>query len=201
MGRLAAVLLVLLVAGAARAEMVRCEDADGRLRFTDDPRHCASAEADPPEPGRVQRIPAPPGPKARAGAPEPTAADEASLSHLLPAAPSGWEVDHEAVDVERDPRMRAQGLLESVASHYGRIEGPVSLLCTVEIWSFASPARARVAQASFETANEWTRTVGVVGSLLVLARSVRMERGVGASRDLAGDCLALAVSVDGTPRR
>jgi len=190
MVRLAAALFVVAWAAAGRAEMVRCEDAAGRLRFTDDPSRCAAAEAYTPDPGRLQRAPV--------RAPAQAAGRVADLAALLPAAPPGWEAIPEALDVERDPELRAGGLLASVARHFGRAVGPVSHLCTVELWSFASAGQARVVQASLGSSGDGSR---VVGPLLVLARSVRMERGAGTSRALTGECRALAASVDGAPSR
>jgi hypothetical protein len=80
---------------------------------------------------------------------------------------------------------------------HDRARGAVSEVCTVEIWSFASPERARAAHASLDLPREWSRPSG---TLLVLARGIHMERDVGSRRELVPGCRDLAESVEARDR-
>ncbi len=187
--------LVLLGAAPAAAEIYRCRDANGGLRFTSDPRGCPGAEPIAPETERVATHPAPPVAPAE---PAPVAIPAADLSRYLPPTPRGWEPTDEAVAIERDPAFLAQGMLASVARHYGRARGPVTEVCSVELWSFASAEQAAAAEAGLDRPRSWT---GVSGTLVVIARGVRLEREVGSRRGLVPGCRELARSVDGNARR
>ena len=182
---------VLLCAVPGSAEIYRCRDGAGSVRFTSDPRACPGAEAVKPDPDRVVTVPTPAAPAPRTEEPAPI--DASRLAHLLPPTPRGWEPTYEAVAVERDPTLRAQGLRASVARHYGRWYGAVTEVCTVELWSFASAAQARASLAALDLPRGWKR---VSGTLLVMARGVRLERGVGTRHGLVPGCQRLAESVD-----
>lgn len=187
--------IALWLAEAGSAEIYRCPDVAGGLRFTSDPRGCPGAEKVALDPDRVVTPPAP----ASSAAPSGTSAgiDASHLADFLPPAPRGWEPTHEAVAIERDPALRAQGLLASVARHYGRARGAVTEVCSVELWSFARPDQAHAALASLDRPQGWQR---VSGTLLVMARGVRLEREVGTRQGLVPGCRELAESVDGRAR-
>src|SRR5262245_53776633 len=122
-----AVWLACASAAAARAEVYRCEDASGAVRFTSDPRGCARSAAHEPKPDRWIGAPAAPAP-----------AGEAVVEVVPPAPSRAWEVLTEAPELP-DPDERALGLIASVGRHYTRARGAVSEVCTVELWSFARP--------------------------------------------------------------
>jgi hypothetical protein len=165
------------VAIAARAEMYRCEDPGGTVRFTSDPRGCAQPIAHEPPKGRWVDAPAAPAPKSPAP------------SEVFPPAPSrAWETLIEAPELP-DDEERALGLIATVARHYTRARGPVSEVCTVELWSFASPEQAERARAELAQPSWWGRTAGTE---LVLAHGVRLVRERGSRNELSADCTALA---------
>lgn len=186
------VLGVLLLALPLRAEIYRCEDAGGGVRFTSDPAECehpvehtprGAAEAlEPAAPSRDAS--APPGDRHAGEAPEP---DLGAL--FAPVDPAAWEVIDAPPEPENDAELRAAGLRVSRARHYTRALGPVSEVCTVEIWAFARPAQAAAADAGFERKG-WQHYVA--GSLLVLAHGVRLERKVGSREGLVPGCVHLA---------
>jgi hypothetical protein len=105
------------------------------------------------------------------------------------AVARGWDVIGEAPEVPSDPELRALGLRESVARHYTRARGPVSEVCTIELWAFALPDQAIAAGAVLAQPAWWVRAAG---SLLVLAHGVRLEREVGSRPELAAACEAIA---------
>jgi hypothetical protein len=113
----------------------------------------------------------------------------ARAEDLFPPAPSGaWEV---MIDPPEQPgaEERELGLLGSAARHYTRARGPVSEVCTVELWSFAAPAQAESARAAVAQPNWWGRTAG---AQLVLAHGVRLVRERGSRSELTAECTALA---------
>lgn len=120
---------------------------------------------------------------ARAGA-----RDDARLRAVF--APEGrWEVLEEAVQAATDPALRAQGLRASVARHYTRASGPVSEVCTLELWAFERPGQAAAVGAALAPPGWW---VADAGALLVLAHGVRHERAAGARAGLVPGCVGLA---------
>lgn len=182
-----------VVALSARAEIYRCEDADGTLRFTGDPTACERAVEHVPR-GSLQR----PGASGPGTDPEKGQARDAGrrlgsadLDALFaPVAPSAWEVLREAPESAAGwPDLRERGLRGSQARHYTRARGPVSEVCTVEIWLFESAAQAAAAGASLER-EDWYRRAE--GALLVLAHGVRLERHVGSREGLVPGCADLA---------
>jgi hypothetical protein len=88
-----------------------------------------------------------------------------------------------------DDDERALGLTASVARHYTHAHGPISEVCTVELWAFARPDQAEGARAEVARPTWWGRTAG---SLLVLAHGVRLEREVGSREGLVEGCASLA---------
>jgi hypothetical protein len=115
-------------------------------------------------------------------------AGETVLDAFPPAPSRAWEVLTEAPE-RPDADERALGLVGSVGRHYTRARGPVSEVCTVELWSFARPEQAERVRAEIAQPNWWGRTAGTA---LVLAHSVRLERNRGTRRELSPDCSALA---------
>ncbi len=117
-------------------------------------------------------------------------AASAQVDRIFPPAPSrAWEVLTEAPELPEDAE-RALGLIASVARHYTRARGPVSEVCTVELWSFATPAQAERARAEVAQPYWWGRAAGVQ---LVLAHGVRLERRRGSRAELSADCTGLAL--------
>ena len=115
-------------------------------------------------------------------------AGELVLDAFPPAPSRAWEVLTEAPE-RPDADERALGLVGSVGRHYTRARGPVSEVCTVEVWSFAQPEQAERVRAEIARPNWWGRTAG---SALVLAHGVRLERNHGSRHELSPDCSALA---------
>lgn len=189
--------LALLAASAARAEIYRCEEADGGIRFTGDPSQCRSPVVHTPDGSGLTLDPG-----AATGDPEetvPSDADEApapplsgsALQALLPSAGGSWEAIDEPPESARDPQLVAHGLRASVARHYTRARGPVTEVCTVEVWSFERASQARAVQSALGEPLWWKRSAG---ALLVLAHGVRLERQVGSRHGLVPGCESLAES-------
>ena len=115
---------------------------------------------------------------------EPTALDA-----LFPPAPNrAWEVLVDRPE-SPDPDERALGLRASAARHYTRARGRISQVCTVEVWSVASPAQAERARAEIARPTWWGHAAG---GQLVLAHGVRLERERGSREELSSECIALA---------
>jgi hypothetical protein len=168
--------LVCAWATAADAEVYRCEEPGGAVRFTSDPRGCPKPAAHEPKPGQW------------IGAPAALAPGGETVLEAFPPAPShAWEVLTEAPELP-DDEERALGLLASVSRHYTRARGAVSEVCTVELWSFARPDQAERARAEVAQPNWWGRTAGAE---LVLAHGVRLERMRGSRNELSAACTAL----------
>jgi hypothetical protein len=173
--------LSLACAGAlpARAEIYRCHDPGGAVRFTNDPRACAKPVAHEPVPGRWLAAPA----EAEPAPTSPTPPD------VFPPAPSrAWEILRDPPEIP-DAEERALGLIASTSRHYTRARGAVSEVCTVELWSFARSEQAERARAEVAQPGWWGRTAGPE---LVLAHGVRLERGKGSRAELSAECSALA---------
>lgn len=183
--------LGVLLAAPLRAEIYRCEDADGALRFTGDPAACERAVEHAPR-GALQRPGADGEPPAAERSPAGAGhrLGSADLEALFAPVPDGdWEVLHEAPSAASAAERSERGLRGSQARHYTRARGPVSEVCTLELWLFDSAARAAAAAAGFEREG-WIRHAE--GALLVLAHGVRLERHVGSRRGLVPGCAALA---------
>ena len=112
-----------------------------------------------------------------------------ALDAIFPPPPSrAWETISDRPEIP-DPAERARGLLGSAARHYTRARGPVSEVCTVELWSFATPAQAEGARAAVAQPTWWGRAAG---AQLVLAHGVRLDRARGARDELSPECVSLA---------
>lgn len=120
------------------------------------------------------------------------AEDAAGLASLLPSAAEvsgSWEILREAAEPP-DPDLRARGLHASVARRYTRARGPVSEVCTLELWGFAAPVQARsVAGALASSRPAWE--FHTEGPVLLMAHGLRLERGVGTRRGVEADCAEL----------
>jgi len=120
------------------------------------------------------------------------AAAEPDLAAVFPplrTATAGWEVIDELPETPADPELRALGLRESAARHYTRARGPVTEVCTIELWAFAQPDQAQAAGEALAQPTWWARSAG---SLLVLAHGVRLERQVGSRTRLVAGCKTIA---------
>jgi hypothetical protein len=111
---------------------------------------------------------------------------------FLPAAAlgPGWElVDEVPVDAASDPELRGSGVRAVRALHYTRGFRGGAEVCSVEIWSFTSPAAARRTGSGLER-RAWQ--IGVQGNLIVMLHGVRLERGEGFRPGLLPACRRLA---------
>jgi len=184
-----------LTPGPAGAEIYRCVDADGKVRFVGD--RAACPEARPHEPKReIQRLP-PSEPTAPASLGEPAAVEGsfASLAELfVPAREAGaagvWEAVKEAPeDPAQDPDLWRWGVREKRVRHYthrdssGRVR-----VCSVELWRFEHEGSASVARDNLSHPN-WRIERG--GEVLVMLHAVSRERGQRASHRVFSECAAL----------
>jgi hypothetical protein len=172
------VLLVLGVgAGSAAAEVFRCVEADGGIRFVDSPELCDRAEPHTTK-GRVELAPdgeAPPAARAPATGAAPV--PPLRLEEVWPArgVGDGWEVLDEAPgDPASDSDLVRWGVRAQRTRHYTRYRGARVEVCSVEIWEFASDLHARTARAGFAYPGwEFARE----GSLLLMLRGRRWTLG------------------------
>jgi hypothetical protein len=103
---------------------------------------------------------------------------------------AGWEsVRESASDPADDPELRGAGVVALKSLHYTRPQPGGSDVCSLEIWSFASGAAARQAQASFERP-AWR--FDLRGNLLLMSRGVTLRRGEGFRPGLGPACHRLA---------
>jgi hypothetical protein len=106
----------------------------------------------------------------------------------------GWETLAEAPsDPQGDPDLRAAGVRAMQSLHYTRDLRGTAEVCSVEIWSFASPAAARLARAGMQRAG-WR--FAVHGDLVVMLRGVSQRRGEGLRPGMLPACQRLADLVD-----
>jgi hypothetical protein len=184
-------LLLLLAAPPAPAEVFRCGDPDGSLRFTDDPAGCPDAV--PHVPRRALQASGSPAAQEPAGADAGSGGFRADLGEIFVpdrAVMGTWEVVREAPsDPARDPELWDAGVRDVMARHYTRSQGPVSQVCSVEIWRFESGALAAVAgqQAAIPNWRFLRR-----GNLLISLRAVTLERERGSRAGLFPACHRLA---------
>lgn len=185
--RFAVLLLVAGLAAPLRADLYRCATPGGSARFTDRAERCASPE-------RIARPLADAAEAcedcAPASAAQRPAGGRVPLASLLLAAErldGGWT----AIDEPREPvdaELQRQGLVDTVMRHYARAEGPVSEVCSVELWRFATGAAAGAVAGALQQP-DWL--VLRAGDVLVLGHGVRLERRVGSSGRLGADCARL----------
>lgn len=164
-------LVALLLTGSSAAEMYRCEDSEGKLRFADSPQACGVAVPHLLE-RRLERIGS--APPAAAALPQPAAADLAALLLSEAEAGAGWEVVREAaVDPARDPDLVDWGVKAHRALHYTRDVGGAVEVCSIELWSFETLAQAAAAGTGFSYPG-WRITRE--GEILVMVRGLRRPR-------------------------
>jgi len=197
-GVFALVFLICALPPAAVAEIYRCLQPDGSVRFVGDPGTCPGAQ--PHEPQReIQQLREPgASPPASRGEVAP-APSFASLEELFPpahtAGTSGvWEVVPEAsFDVSGDPDLVRWGLREKRVRHYTHRNDTGGVrVCTVELWSFESEARARTAEENLSFPN-WR--FQRAGSLLVMLHAVSRQRDESASRGVFPECSRLGARI------
>ena len=182
--------LALLAAPASAAEIYRCADADGGVRFTNDASRCPGAAPHALK-GEIQRPAAPlstvaPDAGAAARGQVPWRGSRAALLALFEPAGAGWEIVEEAPsDPRGDPDLRDSGVRALVARHYTRARGPRSEVCSVEIWAFDDAKRVASARMGLERPG-WR--YHQEGSLLVMLRGVIFQRGQGFQKGLFPDC-------------
>ncbi|MDH3213795.1 MAG: DUF4124 domain-containing protein [Myxococcales bacterium] len=151
-------LAAALATGPSGAEVYRCEDADGSVRFVDSLHACPNGRLHEPE-ARVQRVTASEGP--RTGEAESTPPDRIAPIAASGIAPedvllaredvsAGWDVVEEAPeDIARDPDLVGWGVRAKRARHYTRVSGDAVQVCSIEVWVFRDEERARRAHREF----------------------------------------------------
>ena len=182
---------VLLLAQPLRAEIYRCVQPDGSVRFTGDPSACSNAERHVLERALQRAAPAAQA-DASAGAAEPAAAWRGSHTDLLglfPVAASlgaGWEIVEEAAsDPLTDPDLRKQGVRTTAARHYTRGHGRVAQVCTLEIWAFEDSEAAARAQTAL-VLPDWR--LQREANLLLTLRGVTLDLGRAPRNGIASEC-------------
>jgi hypothetical protein len=186
----------LLLAVAASADIYRCEEPDGSVRFADDPGQCPGARRVQRGPDDQEgRAPAPPAKSGQGEAglrPEERSAPELRLAEiLLPAAGLAglWEVvDETPTDPTRDPDLVRWGVRGQRARHYTRNDDGNVQVCSIEIWGFENARRARIAHENFRYPDwHFERQE----HLLIMLRAVTLRREGPPRRDLFSDCRRL----------
>ena len=196
---------LLALAVAAPADIYRCQEPDGSVRFADDPHHCPGAERlrrgpreqEPRE--QEGRALAPPAgsTQGEAGAegiqPEERPAPELRLDEiLLPAAAVAgrWEVvDEVPTDPAGDPDLFRWGVRAQRTRHYTLSDDDGVRVCSIEIWGFENARRARLAHENFRYPDwHFERQE----HLLIMLRAVTFPHEGGPSRrDVFADCRRL----------
>ncbi|HEY5657361.1 MAG TPA: hypothetical protein VIY27_06190 [Myxococcota bacterium] len=181
----------LLAAPTTGAEIYRCLEADGSVRFTSDATHCPGAAPHVLE-GEIQRPTLAPAdgavPQRRAAPAEraPWRGSHAALLALFEPAGAEWEIVEEAPsDPADDPELRDGGVLALAARHYTRGSGSRSQVCSVEIWAFDDAGRIAAARQGLARPG-WR--FHQEGNLLVMLRGVRFDLGQGFHKGLFPDC-------------
>ena len=151
-------LAIALAPGSSGAEVYRCDEADGSVRFVDSLHACPNGRIHEPE-GRVQRLTASERPRTGESGRTPPAriapiavSGIASEDVLLPRpdVSAEWDVvDEMPEDAARDPDLVAWGVREKRARHYTRVSGDAVQVCSIEVWIFRDADRARRAQQEF----------------------------------------------------
>jgi hypothetical protein len=184
------------LAVAAPADIYRCEEPDGSVRFADDPGRCPGAQPRRLGPREQESgTPAPPAGSGQGEAglrPEELPAPELRLAEiLLPAAgvAGGWEVVDEApTDPARDPDLLRWGVRAQRTRHYTRSDDGGVQVCSIEIWSFENTRRARLAHENFRHPGwHFERQE----HLLIMLRAVTLLREGPSRTGLFADCRRL----------
>jgi len=173
------------VAGVARADIFRCADSSGRLRFVN-----AATDCDGAHEVIVKRADEETSPASQAAASVAPAERRVDLAaQLLTARECGPDCDtideaSEPIDVE----LRQHGLVDTATRHYSQASGRTSEVCSIELWQFDQPQSAQRVESSLALPN-WL--VLRAGSLLVLAHGVRLELGLPSDGRLRRACADL----------
>lgn len=131
-------LATALVAVPASADLYRCAEEDGSVRYADRPEGCRDARPVAPR-RRIQRMSDPALPS---GSPPAQALDAILLSSGEVAGE--WEVVEErSGDPRQDPDLVAWGVRDVRARHYTRGDLDGNQVCSVELWRFATEEQAR----------------------------------------------------------
>jgi hypothetical protein len=190
-------LTCLLALGvAAPADIYRCEDPDGSVRFADDSSHCPEAQrlrSGPDEgEGRAPALPAGPAQGEADVRSQGRTAPEVPLEEiLLPAArvAGRWEVVNEVpIDPAEDPDLLRWGVRAQRARHYTRSYEAGVQVCSVEIWGFADATRARLAHENLRYPDwQFER----LEHLLIMLHAVTYSRREPPRREVFADCRRL----------
>lgn len=187
---------LLALSAAAPADIYRCEEADGSVRFADDPLHCPGAQLLRPG-SREQEggAPLPPAGSTRGEAgvqPEERPDPDLRLEEiLLPAArvAGRWEVvEEEPTDPAKDPDLAGWGVRAKRARHYTRSDDAGLRVCSVEIWGFENVARARLAHENIRYP-EWH--FERQEHLLIMLHAVTFPREGSPRKDVFVECQRL----------
>jgi hypothetical protein len=187
---------LLALAVAAPADIYRCEEPDGSVRFADDPRHCPSAQRLWHGPREQEGgAPAPPAGSGQGEAglrPEERPAPELRLAEiLLPAAgvAGRWEVvDEVPTDPAGDPDLLRWGVRARRTRHYTRSDDAGVQVCSIEIWGFENTRRAGLAHENFRYPGwHFERQE----HLLIMLRAVTLPREGPSLTGLFADCRRL----------
>ena len=186
------VCVLILVALSARADIYRCTDSAGQLRFTDDASSCETAHPVIGTRGREQPCREPqncPPPASRIPNPVPVERDVDLSANFLPAIELGsdWSLVEQAPE-PIDPELRRYGLVDTYTRHYARSSGGTSEVCSVELWRFQKAGEARGVARSLKLPH-WL--VLRAGSLLVLTHGVRLALGADSDSRLQRVCVEL----------
>jgi hypothetical protein len=97
-----------------------------------------------------------------------------------------WEIVEEAgQDVERDPDLVRWGVRAHRARHYTRMKDDVVEVCSIEVWIFRDPGRARAAEQGFSHPG-WR--FDRENEILIAARGLRRPRAGAAARGVFAAC-------------
>lgn len=97
-----------------------------------------------------------------------------------------WEVLHEApTDPSRDPELKGRGVRAVRTQHYTRFAGPVTQVCSVEVWAFVSDARAASVEKGLAQP-DWRFLRQ--DNLLIMLRARTLVRERGTTRHIFDDC-------------
>ena len=179
-----------LLTSAAHAEIYRCVDLDGQVRFRNDPAGCTTWELlqdGSPDRTAAASQPDPNDREAREGASSGRSIDLEELFIPAAAVRGSWEIVRE-VPEPPSPELRRQGLRESLARHYTRIRGPVSDVCTVELWRFEHGSQAQ-GVAGYLAQPGWQ--ILRADTILILLHGVSLELRVGSTAGLVEGCVEL----------
>jgi len=158
--------------GSVAADVFRCVDAEGTLRFVDTPHACTRAVPHRLERRLERAAGTPAAPAAAAGI-----ASARDLTGLLldpSEAGDGWEVVEEVPgQPSRDPDLVRWGVRAQQARHYTRDVGGVAEVCSIELWRFASREQAEAARKGFSYP-DWQ--IDRSREILVMVRGLRRPR-------------------------